>query len=77
MLMKSVAPSVNKQPCELMTPTERHGSGCDCPPLSQALLWTGRPVDILEMPDGALLISDDFASAVYRLSYNKTLAASA
>jgi glucose/arabinose dehydrogenase len=30
---------------------------------------TGRPVDILEMPDGALLVSDDLAGAVYRIGY--------
>jgi glucose/arabinose dehydrogenase len=29
----------------------------------------GRPVDVLEMPDGALLISDDRAGAIYRISY--------
>lgn len=29
----------------------------------------GRPVDIEHMPDGSLLISDDFADAVYRVSY--------
>jgi glucose/arabinose dehydrogenase len=29
----------------------------------------GRPVDILNMPDGSVLISDDFADAIYRLSY--------
>ncbi|OPY85927.1 MAG: Glucose / Sorbosone dehydrogenase [Syntrophorhabdus sp. PtaU1.Bin153] len=29
----------------------------------------GRPVDILVMPDGALLVSDDKADAVYRISY--------
>jgi glucose/arabinose dehydrogenase len=31
----------------------------------------GRPVDLLVMPDGALLISDDTASAVYRVTYSK------
>ena len=31
----------------------------------------GRPVDVLVMPDGALLVSDDDAGAVYRISYNK------
>ena len=31
----------------------------------------GRPVDVLVMPDGALLISDDYAGAVYRISYRK------
>jgi glucose/arabinose dehydrogenase len=29
----------------------------------------GRPVDVLVMPDGALLISDDHAGAIYRISY--------
>ncbi|HTP82295.1 MAG TPA: PQQ-dependent sugar dehydrogenase [Alphaproteobacteria bacterium] len=32
--------------------------------------YIGRPVDILQMPDGALLISDDWNGAVYRLSYS-------
>jgi glucose/arabinose dehydrogenase len=31
----------------------------------------GRPVDVLVMPDGALLISDDTANAVYRVTYGK------
>lgn len=29
----------------------------------------GRPVDLLEMPDGAVLVSDDRAGAVYRITY--------
>jgi len=29
----------------------------------------GRPVDVLVMPDGALLVSDDYAGAIYRISY--------
>lgn len=29
----------------------------------------GRPVDVLEMPDGALLVSDDKAGAIYRVVY--------
>ncbi|MBV6647308.1 MAG: PQQ-dependent sugar dehydrogenase [Cyclobacteriaceae bacterium] len=29
----------------------------------------GRPVDLLQMPDGSLLISDDHAGAIYRISY--------
>jgi glucose/arabinose dehydrogenase len=29
----------------------------------------GRPVDVLVMPDGALLVSDDRAGAIYRVSY--------
>ncbi len=31
-------------------------------------VW-GRPVDLLVMPDGALLISDDHAGVIYRVSY--------
>jgi len=31
----------------------------------------GRPVDIQEMPDGSLLVSDDLAGAIYRVSYRK------
>ena len=29
----------------------------------------GRPVDVLVMPDGALLVSDDHAGAIYRIAY--------
>lgn len=31
----------------------------------------GRPVDIEELPDGSLLVSDDFANVVYRISYGE------
>jgi glucose/arabinose dehydrogenase len=36
--------------------------------LAGGVHW-GRPVDVLVMPDGALLVSDDYAGAVYRISY--------
>jgi len=29
----------------------------------------GRPVDILQMPDGSLLLSDDYAGVIYRIKY--------
>jgi glucose/arabinose dehydrogenase len=29
----------------------------------------GRPVDIINLPDGSILISDDHAGAVYRVNY--------
>ena len=32
--------------------------------------YSGRPVDVLQMPDGSLLVSDDYAGAVWRISYN-------
>jgi glucose/arabinose dehydrogenase len=31
--------------------------------------YLGRPVDVAEMPDGSLLVSDDDAGAVYRITY--------
>ncbi|MDB5230986.1 MAG: sorbosone dehydrogenase family protein [Chitinophagaceae bacterium] len=31
----------------------------------------GRPVDVEIAPDGALLVSDDFAGVIYRISYKK------
>ncbi|HKI61754.1 MAG TPA: PQQ-dependent sugar dehydrogenase, partial [Mariprofundaceae bacterium] len=34
------------------------------------LKW-GRPVDLLVMPDGAMLLSDDMKGAVYRISYRQ------
>lgn len=29
----------------------------------------GRPVDLLQLPDGSLLVSDDLAGVIYRISY--------
>jgi glucose/arabinose dehydrogenase len=34
----------------------------------------GRPVDMLVMPDGSMLVSDDQAGAIYRISYGKGVA---
>ena len=31
--------------------------------------YDGRPVDIAQMRDGSILVSDDFAGAIYRISY--------
>ena len=31
----------------------------------------GRPVDCIIAPDGALLVSDDYAGVIYRISYKK------
>ena len=30
----------------------------------------GRPVDLLQLPDGSLLLSDDRAGAIYRFTYD-------
>jgi glucose/arabinose dehydrogenase len=32
---------------------------------------TGRPVDIKELPDGSLLVSDDGANTIYRIAYGE------
>jgi glucose/arabinose dehydrogenase len=32
---------------------------------------SGRPVDVLTMPDGSLLVSDDYAGLIYRITYSK------
>ena len=34
-------------------------------------LATGRPVDVLQMPDGSILISDDFGNRILRVSYKR------
>lgn len=33
-------------------------------------VW-GRPVDVLQLEDGSLLVSDDYANVIYRISYQK------
>ncbi len=38
--------------------------------LQEGGAW-GRPVDVLVMPDGALLVSDDRAGSIYRISYTE------
>ena len=38
--------------------------------------YVGRPVDVLQMKDGSLLVSDDWNGAVYRISYGKPKVAS-
>ena len=37
--------------------------------LSGSSAW-GRPVDVLELPDGSLLVSDDAADTIYRITYS-------
>lgn len=52
-----------------------NGAATSYEPFAQGWLqgeedW-GRPVDVQELPDGSLLISDDKAGAVYRVTYSK------
>ena len=39
--------------------------------------YIGRPVDVLQMKDGSLLVSDDYNGAVYRITYGKQKVAGA
>jgi len=34
--------------------------------------YDGRPVDVAQLPDGSLIVSDDFAGALYRITYEGT-----
>ena len=34
--------------------------------------YSGRPVDVQVLKDGSLLVSDDHAGAVYRVTYGST-----
>ena len=36
--------------------------------------YIGRPVDVMQMKDGSILVSDDYNGAVYRVSYGKKVA---
>jgi glucose/arabinose dehydrogenase len=31
--------------------------------------FVGRPVDVLQLPDGSVLVSDEFNGAIYRVTY--------
>jgi glucose/arabinose dehydrogenase len=43
--------------------------------LDDSGLYRGRPVDVAVLKDGSMLISDDFAGALYRVTYNPPAAA--
>ena len=36
--------------------------------------YLGRPVDVQPMRDGSLLVSDDYAGAIYRIIYGSSTA---
>ena len=36
---------------------------------AQTRRYRGRPVDVAQLPDGSLVVSDDYAGALYRISY--------
>lgn len=42
--------------------------------LNNGEIW-GRPTDLLQLPDGSLLVSDDYNGVIYRVSYGENAAA--
>jgi len=66
-----------KSGCRLMRVTLDGSKALKYEPFAEGWLnqekqeYAGRPVDILVAPDGALLVSDDLAGNIYRITYKK------
>lgn len=59
----------------MFTPVNEDGSAGEPEVFAEGWLtetgeYLGRPVDVAVMKDGSLLVSDDFAGAIYRISYS-------
>ncbi|MGQ7792522.1 PQQ-dependent sugar dehydrogenase [Faunimonas sp. B44] len=60
----------------MFTSLNEDGSANESKPFAEGWLsetgeYLGRPVDVAQLPDGSLLVSDDLAGAVYRISYEQ------
>ncbi|WP_282604710.1 sorbosone dehydrogenase family protein [Pelagibius sp. Alg239-R121] len=58
----------------MFTSVNEDGSVGETKPFAEGWLmdtgeYLGRPVAVTELPDGSILVSDDFAGAIYRISY--------
>jgi glucose/arabinose dehydrogenase len=59
----------------MFTKLNEDGNAAESKPFAEGWLdestgeYLGRPVDIAQLPDGSILISDDTAGAIYRISY--------
>ena len=58
----------------MFTPVNEDGTAGETIPFAEGWInengeYLGRPVDVKQLPDGSLLVSDDFAGAVYRIAY--------
>jgi glucose/arabinose dehydrogenase len=56
--------------------TDENGNVKNVQPFAEGWLQNerqvlGRPVDVQVMPDGAMLVSDDYSGTIYRISYQK------
>jgi glucose/arabinose dehydrogenase len=59
----------------MFTPVNEDGTVGETVPFAEGWLtdsgeYLGRPVDVAQLPDGSLLVSDDLAGAIYRISYS-------
>jgi glucose/arabinose dehydrogenase len=61
----------------MFTPLKEDGSASESTPFAEGWLdqeageYFGRPMGVAQLPDGSLLVSDDLAGAIYRISYRK------
>ena len=60
----------------MFTPIGEDGKAGKSEPFAEGWLletgeYLGRPVDVAQLPDGSLLVSDDLAGAVYRISHGE------
>ena len=59
----------------MFTSLNEDGSAAESKPFAEGWLdestgeYLGRPVDVAQLPDGSILVSDDTAGAIYRISY--------
>lgn len=59
----------------MFTSVKPDGSAGETKPFAEGWLdpatdeYYGRPVDVAQLPDGSILVSDDFAGAIYRIHY--------
>ncbi len=59
----------------MFTPVNEDGTVGEAKPFAEGWLldtgeYMGRPVDVAQLPDGSIIVSDDLAGAVYRISYD-------
>jgi glucose/arabinose dehydrogenase len=60
----------------MFTPVNEDGTAGKTEPFAEGWLldtgeYIGRPVDVAQLADGSMLVSDDLAGAVYRISYGE------
>lgn len=59
----------------MFTSLNEEGGAAETKPFAEGWLnedtgeYLGRPVDVAQLPDGSILVSDDFAGAIYRIWY--------